>query len=739
MKRTDCAIAAPAGGWRAGHAERGAALLIILLIGLIVGLSALFSSLGQQQTETSRAAQSGDLMVIAKNALVGYAASYHERETERVWGYLPCPDTNNDGVHNTSFADCPNNPSQTVIGRLPYQTLGLPDLRDHTGECLWYVVSASHNAMNTAPGMNWDLRGNLKIVDKDGRVLADPDDADGGAVAAIIAPGPPLAGQNRVAGNLRCSGDATNTFNNWLEGNTAYSSPAAGTVVLRQGEVGSPDHNDRIVWITARELYAPIARRSDLLGTMLEDLRTCFTSFANLPLPASAYQIANGAGDPKLTMLADGIDQVLGATSSTAACSWYSSTTSFSPNLWKHWKDHIRYVVCNDRTPCLNVTPSVGPCTGALLFAGRTMDGAPRTAAEKTVAGYFKGDNNTSLGGTDTTFSGAATYNPDNPAQDLALCLNPSTPPGGTPITLSGPVAIAAKTVADGTLAAIAGSTLTLGDPDVDSGDAAVESLSGCAWLNAEPAFGTGLRAYFRYVIVKKGEGFVFSILDADRNRSIATCGGGGRHLGYAGLLGNGLSNLRYPKIGIEIDTNSQTGPGDDPTSPISGKSDPASSHVAVVLWGQHAPADDSHSATTYTYDDNVHGAPTAPQPLPPSSYANPINPPATALVGVDQINAVRHVRLEVVRTYSAAVHSATYEIKVWLDLNAAPPADGAGTEFNDTTTDYQSPPLISTTFNIGDLFDGIEAFKNFRLGFTNGVSGTAQEIQITQFEARTR
>lgn len=721
-------------------------MLIILLIGLVVGLSALFSSLGQQQTETSRAAQSSEQLVVAKTALIGYAASYREQgHAERTWGFLPCPDFNNDGAHDT-VGPC-NGDTNSVIGRLPYRTLGLTDLRDHTGECLWYVVSASHKVMNTAPGMSWDLRGNIRIVDKDGHVLAEPDDSEGGAVAAIIAPGPPVAGQNRNSGTGRCSGDTTNAFPNWLEGNSPYVSPVAGTIVLRQGDVGSPSHNDRIVWITARELYAPIARRSDLLGTMLEDFRACFSSFASLPLPASAYRISNGAADPKLTMLADGIDQVLAATSSTAACSWYSSTTSFTPELWKHWKDHIRYVVCNSGTPCLTVNASPTQCTGALLFAGRSNP-SPRTAAGKTIpanttgAGYFKGDNMTSLGGIATMFGGATAYDAANPENDIALCLDPSPPPSG-PITLSGPIAISAKTVADGALAAFSDGTLTLGDPDVDSAVATVESLSGCAWLNAQPAFGTGLRAYFRYRIVKKGEGFVFTIVDADRNRSIAMCGAGGRHLGYAGLPDSGLSNLRYPKIGLEIDTLQQSGYGPPlaPNSKTAGKNDPPSSHVALLFWGQHDPGDSLHAATTYTYDDNVHGEPTTAQPVAPPTYSDPINPPATALAGIDQLDTVRHVRLEIVRAYSAAVGSATYEIKVWLDLSAAPPADGAGTGFSDTTADFDSlgpPPLISTIATIQDV-DASEAFKNFRLGFTNGVSSAAQEIQITQFEARTR
>lgn len=739
---------------RPAHSERGAALLILLLVGLIVGLSALFSLTGQKQSEATRAAQTADQLVVAKAALVGYAASYHEQvNPDRVWGYLPCPDNDNDGAQEITGPCSTSNTS--VIGRLPYRTLGLLDLRDHTGECLWYIVSASHKTMTTSL-MNWDLRGNLRIVDAAGKILADPDDADGGAVAAIIAPGPPLAGQNRAAGNLRCSGDATNAFNDWVEGNVPYLSPAEGTIELRQGDVGSATHNDRIIWITAKELYSTIPRRSELLGTMLENLQTCLNSRPTLPLPdkpGSATQ--NGVTDPKWQIGAAGIDEIIKGISPAppapgypakvpTGCAWQPN--SFNEAVWNNWKDHVRYIACASGTACLTVNASA--CTGALLFGGRNADATLRTEAQKNTDGYFEGTNKTSLNNFGTIFDGSTAYAPSAAAQDIALCLAPS---GSTPpVTLDSPATLVAQTFADGSLATLSSGVLTLGDQDVDTGSSGVDSswLFGCAWINSSVPMGIGARAYFRLQIINEGQGFVFALIDADRNPTTNVCGSGDRHLGYAGLAGGGSATiggnpvepLRYPKIGLEIDTRRHVGPSTDANDPVDDKGDPGiglgEDHMAIVFWGRHDSANVLQTGPLplrpgSTYDDNAHGVPNGQQ----VGYTSPTNPAAVHMDNVDS-GDIRHVRLEVHRNYPSATGQGSYIVKAWLTPDTLPLPAGFTDVGADLTT---APPSLTTSVPIFDLVSGTQAFRNIRFGFTNSASGDEQEIRITNFEARTR
>ncbi|MBK8120557.1 MAG: hypothetical protein IPK39_16285 [Sulfuritalea sp.] len=88
-----------------------------------------------------------DSLAQAREALLAYAATYRDdpsRSTE-VFGYLPCPDTSGKtGIQTPgdgeAAATCGTS-EQAAIGLLPYKTLGLPDLRDSSGVCLWYAVA----------------------------------------------------------------------------------------------------------------------------------------------------------------------------------------------------------------------------------------------------------------------------------------------------------------------------------------------------------------------------------------------------------------------------------------------------------------------------------------------------------------------------------------------------------------------------------------------------------------------
>ncbi len=120
--------------------QKGVALLVLLaLLGitatvLIMRISASAADTTDQDRRTAEA------LGLAREALIARAANDATSP-----GSLPCPDlvTNIVGnVPNDGVADLfagPNCPS--YIGRLPWKTLGLPDLRDGYGERLWYVLS----------------------------------------------------------------------------------------------------------------------------------------------------------------------------------------------------------------------------------------------------------------------------------------------------------------------------------------------------------------------------------------------------------------------------------------------------------------------------------------------------------------------------------------------------------------------------------------------------------------------
>ena len=119
-------------------------------------------------------------------------------------GYLPCPDPDDDGWAESTCGSLARHLGQAErLGRLPWKTLGLPDLRDGRGERLWYAVStrykgllncaASRACVDMSPAA---ALGTITVRDASGRVLhdgtlADPARAnEGGAAAVVIAPAP---------------------------------------------------------------------------------------------------------------------------------------------------------------------------------------------------------------------------------------------------------------------------------------------------------------------------------------------------------------------------------------------------------------------------------------------------------------------------------------------------------------------------------------------------------------------
>ena len=137
--------------------ERGAALLVFMLLMVMGGLFYIFSGLPSDSTAARRTQQTQETLALAREALVGHALRYREQQTAqgqpgRMYGYLPLPDlgstrNNNpgclpEGCEAANFAG--NALGSTVIGRLPWRTLGIEPLRDSSGECLWYAVSGSH-------------------------------------------------------------------------------------------------------------------------------------------------------------------------------------------------------------------------------------------------------------------------------------------------------------------------------------------------------------------------------------------------------------------------------------------------------------------------------------------------------------------------------------------------------------------------------------------------------------------
>lgn len=166
------------------HNQRGAALMLLLLLVSVGALAVFVSGLNRATVQLERDRITNDALAKAKEALIGRALADDNRP-----GSLPCPDTDNDGVAESSC-------SASLVGRFPWKTLKTGDLRDGSGERLWYELSANYRDQISSEPLNSNTSGTLD---------------SGGVAAKIYSPGPVIAAQDRSPANV-------NVLSNYIEG-----------------------------------------------------------------------------------------------------------------------------------------------------------------------------------------------------------------------------------------------------------------------------------------------------------------------------------------------------------------------------------------------------------------------------------------------------------------------------------------------------------------------------------------
>lgn len=349
--------------------QGGAALLALTLVWAALWLGVLLNALN---SEAARREQiNADALAEARDALIGYAASYRDSHPDRegnpvqTFGHLPCPDRINTGAAdgNCGAAGLP------AIGRLPWKTLGLPPLRDAAGECLWYVVAGSAKYNPKAAVLNWDSTGQFIVEDVHGRALAGST-AETRPWAIVIAPGPALAGQHRGGqrGGAECPGSLA--ASDYLEQLDTHWPPASSlqniSVVLGNGRLRQHiPHNDQGAWIDGHDVFDRIKQRSDFKSD-IDGLMDAMAAYLATTTPSQPPKNSTAQKVPDST-----IKKFLGTTPST-----------LTRLATQHWRDHLWYA---ENT----INPSTGTayskaCQGVLLFGGeRTLEQARNTPAER--------------------------------------------------------------------------------------------------------------------------------------------------------------------------------------------------------------------------------------------------------------------------------------------------------------------------------------------------------------------
>lgn len=229
--------------------HHGYALLALLLIMFVSGTSFMIGALGNRQS--AALAQQQELsrqLVLAKESLLAYAAHTPVLYGNNLGpGFLPCPDTDNNGwpeaTTGDDFEDEANTlcPAGVTLGRLPEKITtpgGLYRFNDYYAGVdlqFWYAVARQHVRTTSNPAAN---RTNSSLS----RLSLDDTD---GIVALIIAPGAELDTQARTDNNLLPS-----NYLDWDNAQDAFATTDFITVYEANPEL----FNDTVLPITHDEL-----------------------------------------------------------------------------------------------------------------------------------------------------------------------------------------------------------------------------------------------------------------------------------------------------------------------------------------------------------------------------------------------------------------------------------------------------------------------------------------------------
>ncbi|MEO8417670.1 MAG: hypothetical protein ABI475_02975, partial [Methylophilaceae bacterium] len=322
----------------------------------IVGLAAtayMMNALNANTIKIERDKKTTDALAEAKEALIGWAV---KRNTP---GQMPCPeDTTKIGLPTEGQAQ--SSCTLPAIGRLPWHTLGIGDIRDGNGDKLWYALSAGFRT---------------GIINSDTPAQLTVDGTAGKAVAIIFSPGPVLIGQSRSVPTAISPPDVTQylDLSNNDGDNTFVSTGAAASF------------NDHLLLIDHDKLFRVVEKR------VAREALNCLEIFAagsggKYPWPAKLdpSAVVDYTYDVG-TLFGRLPDSPMGGAWS-GACNIPVGGTGW----WLSWKEQVFFTVADEYKPtgaatvcgaCLAVNPpsASGDKKIVVIVAGKALTGQSRT------------------------------------------------------------------------------------------------------------------------------------------------------------------------------------------------------------------------------------------------------------------------------------------------------------------------------------------------------------------------
>ena len=239
--------------------QKGIALIILALILVLATTTFFVSQLDSNNIKIERDKKTVAALAEAKAALLGFGAQSGAASGSARPGELPCPDISNSGVE---AASCNGN----VVGRLPWKTLGINDLRDGDGERLWYAVSTKFIKNPRTYPLNSETQGTITLRDTSGTIINDGS-LSSGLVAVVISPSVAIKRQDGVT-QVRDTVANQNNAINYLdialgEDNSNFINGSINGLI--KGPIkdisGNVILNDKLISITQDELMAVVEPR----------------------------------------------------------------------------------------------------------------------------------------------------------------------------------------------------------------------------------------------------------------------------------------------------------------------------------------------------------------------------------------------------------------------------------------------------------------------------------------------
>ena len=213
--------------------QTGVSLLIVFVVLIFGASSYLLLSFDLNKRELEKNQKTMQALNEAKLAIIGWSVKHKNP------GTLPCPEdvtlvgTFNEGNSRSTCNEV--NP----IGRLPWKTLGIGDIRDGNGDKLWYAISSGFRSKP----INLNTSATLSVNSQASRV-----------VAITFSAGSPLTSQKRIN---------QTDIAQYLD-----LSNVNGVPTFLMGKA-KEDFNDRLLFVTKDDLFNAVSMRvlGDIRGT----------------------------------------------------------------------------------------------------------------------------------------------------------------------------------------------------------------------------------------------------------------------------------------------------------------------------------------------------------------------------------------------------------------------------------------------------------------------------------------